>query len=361
MRRRLVALPLIALSLLTAVTVPAGSAVRVASHRAMPSPGGIGIGLVGQPGRAADGPLARVYVIERLAPGKSLRRRVEVINTSRAPADIAVCVAAAKMDRGSFTYAAGHGQNELSSWTMVSRDLVRLAPGADAFDTVTIDVPGNASSGRRYAVVWAQVSTMSSIDGGVNLVNRVGVRMYVSVGPVLASQSNFAIGALTAERARSGQPRIGAEVHNTGRTRLDITGNLTLSKGPGGLRAAPLPAQLATRLAPGSSELVTVTFGAEFPRGPWSAHLVLTSGLVQRAVVATITFPRVAGASATRPGTSPLVFVAIALACLLALAVVGLLVPRGRISARHVANLGQRVSYRTGTSVNLHPAVVRGS
>jgi hypothetical protein len=339
-RCRLIALPLIALSLLTAVTVPAGSAVGAALNRAMVSPGGIGIGLLGQPGRPPDGPLARVYVIERLVPGKSLRRRVEVINTSGAAAEIAVYVAAARMARGSFTYAAGHSQNELSSWTTLSRRLVRLAPGADAFAALTIDVPGNASSGWRYAVVWAQVSTMSSVDGGVKLVNRVGLRMYVSVGPVLAPQSNFAIGALTAERVRSGQPRISAGVHNTGRTTLDITGNLTLSKGPGGLRTAPLPAQLATRLAPGRSELVTVTFGAEFPRGPWSAHLVLTSGLVQRAVEARITFPRVAGASATLPGTSPLAFVAIALACLLALAVVGLLVPRCRTSARHRRHSG---------------------
>ena len=56
MRCRLIALPLIALSLLTAVTVPAGSAVGAALNRAMVSPGGIGIGLLGQPGRPPDGP-----------------------------------------------------------------------------------------------------------------------------------------------------------------------------------------------------------------------------------------------------------------------------------------------------------------
>jgi hypothetical protein len=39
----------------------------------------------------------------------------------------------------------------------VSNDLIRLAPGTEAFDTLTISVPRSASSGERYGVLWAEV------------------------------------------------------------------------------------------------------------------------------------------------------------------------------------------------------------
>ena len=71
--------------------------------------------------------------------------------------------------------------------------------------------------------------------------NRVGIRMYVSVGPGGAQASNFTIGTLTAERSASGDPLIVAKVYNGGRRTLSIRGDLTLSMGPGGLRAGPFP------------------------------------------------------------------------------------------------------------------------
>ena len=77
--------------------------------------------------------------------------------------------------------ASGRGSNELSRWTSVSQDVVRFARGSEAFDTVTINVPSDASSGERYAVLWAEVSAPPT--GGIALVNRVGVRMYLSIGP----------------------------------------------------------------------------------------------------------------------------------------------------------------------------------
>jgi hypothetical protein len=72
----------------------------------------------------------------------------------------------------------------------VSRDVVRLAPGADAFDTLTTDVPGNASSGEHYAVVWAQ-GTDSVVGRGRRPTpepsGSPSLRI-VSVGPVGASR-----------------------------------------------------------------------------------------------------------------------------------------------------------------------------
>jgi hypothetical protein len=168
---------------------------------------------------------------------------------------------------------------------------VRLPPGAKAFELLTISVPRDASSGERYAVIWAEVSAPAPAAGGVKLVNRVGIRMYVSVGPGGAPPSNFSVGSLTAERSAAGEPLVVARVHNNGQRTLEISGTLTLSKGPGALRAGPFPAKLGAALAPGASEPLTVRLDRRLPSGPWRADLRLRSGLIERAVVATIRFP----------------------------------------------------------------------
>jgi hypothetical protein len=102
--------------------------------------------------------------------------------------------------------------------------------------------------------------------------------------------ANFAIASLNAARSETGAPLVLAVVHNTGRRTLDISGNLTLTKGPGGLRAGPFPVRLST-LAPGGSRSATVQLDKRLPRGPWRADLRLRGGPVERAAAATITFP----------------------------------------------------------------------
>ena len=248
------------------------------------------------PGDSPVGPLARSYIVERVAPGASLRRRVVISNTTRATVLVAVYPAAASLHRGAFVFSAGHSPNELTGWTSVGRDLLRLAPGTATYETVTIHVPRDASSGERYGVIWAAVSAHAPAGGGVTVVNRVGVRMYLSIGPGGAPPSNFAIGPLTAERSATGQPIVVATVRNSGKRTLDIRGTLTLSGGPGGLRAGPFPVMLGAALGPSGSEPATIRLDRRLPRGPWRAHLRLTSGPLQRMATATITFPRAAAA-----------------------------------------------------------------
>ena len=155
------------------------------------------------------------------------------------------------------------------------------------------------SSGPRYPA-------RDPAAGGVTLVNRVGVRMYVSIGPGGAPPSKFAIGSLTAERSATGEPLVVATIHNSGERTLDISGNLTLSRGPGGLSAGPFPVGLGAGLAPGDSKTVTVQLDKQLPRGPWRAHLRLRSGPIHRVAEATITFPPLAAPTGARavPGES---------------------------------------------------------
>jgi hypothetical protein len=314
------------------IMAPAGTAGAALAAPVTAPSGGIGVRLVDVPTGSGSDPLARLYVIDRVAPGTSVRREIEVSNSTQSVADVDVYPAGASLGEDGFTFSSGHVQDELSSWTSVSRDSLRLPPGTDAVETITLDVPKDAAAGEDYAVVWAQVSAPSSADGGVILVNRVGIRMYVSVGAGGTPAPNFAIGPLSARRSLSGEPFVVATIRNTGEGPLDIGGSLTLSNGPGGIRGGPFPVSLSSPLAPGGSELATVVLEKGFPLGPWKASILLTSGPTTRSATAKLTFPGMAGAA---PPSSRLLLIVITLLLVLfASAALALELLRRRTRAR---------------------------
>jgi len=172
---------LIVLSLLAGITIPASSALAATSpHTGTAGQGSIGIRLVYAPTESND-PRTSSYIIDRLAPGTTVSRRVEIVNSTRSTKNVALYPAAASLIQGKFGFAHNHRSNDLSRWTSVSRGARLLPAGAKSFETVTISVPKDASSGRRYAVLWAEVSAPTV--GGVTLVNRVGIRIYLSIRP----------------------------------------------------------------------------------------------------------------------------------------------------------------------------------
>jgi len=279
--------------LLAGAITPVSGALASGPPRPVAAPAGFGVQLLGTAADVRKNPLARVYIVGRLARGASTSRRIEISNSTRSTVVVAVYPAAASFHGDSFAFASGHSSNELSRWTTVSRGVLRVPPGGRAFDTVTVKVPNRASSGERYAVVWAEMSTPAH-TGGVRLVNRVGVRMYLLIGHGGATAANFAIGSPSGQRSASGQPLVVASVRNSGRSTLAISGELTLSNGPGGLRAGPFPVRLEAVLAPGDKQPLTVRLNRILPRGPWRAEIRLTSGTVERTAEATIRFPRAA-------------------------------------------------------------------
>ena len=161
---------------------------------------------------------------------------------------------------------------------------------------MTINVPSDAAPGEQYGVVWAEVRSAPPAGGGVVQVSRVGIRIYLSVGPGGAPAADFTIDSLTAARSPDGTPLILATVRNTGGRALDMNGALQLSGGPGGLSGGPFPATLGTSLAIGDTEPVTIALDKQLPAGPWDVRITLRSGLLERSAHATVTFP-VTGAS----------------------------------------------------------------
>jgi hypothetical protein len=287
----------------------------------------IGIRLLDAPVSRRDDPRAQVYIVDHLAPGTIIKRRVSIMNSSTVTRHIDVFPGAASIDNNAFDPIAGRATNELTSWISVDKGSFDIPAGASTDVQATVAVPPTASSGERYAVVWAETSTPPNAPGEVTMTSRVGVRVYLDIGPGGEPPSDFEVTKLTPARTADGRPEVLAAVHNTGGRALDMAGELSLSDGPGSLRAGPFPVTLGTTLLPGHTGSVQVLLDRRLPDGPWQVGLTLRSGVLERVVTATITFPAAAGTTgvSVTPDTwiGTHLFLLIGLAALLLAAVVG--------------------------------------
>jgi hypothetical protein len=295
-----------------AVTATAATCAVVsvaAPSSAAPAPPrhvGIGVRLLDAPSKLIRDPRAHAYIIDSLAPGSSITRHIAATNDTGHAAHVLFYADAASIANGRFAPAQGKTTNELTSWVSVTPTAADMPQGATVKLTVVVRVPAATTIGERYAAVLADVPPTSS-GPGVKVESRAGIRMYVNVG-VGVPQVNFTIDTLTAERDATGRPVVQAQVHNTGKRAIDLSGTLGLDHGPGGLSAGPFAAQLGTTLAPGQSEPVTVKLDKALPAGPWHARIDLRSGLIERAAEGTITFPSAAGTAAAPVRAKPVPF-----------------------------------------------------
>ena len=331
---------LTALTFLTlAVTASAGLAVSQAAITAPPAPSAGHV--TGPQERLASG-CCRRPPARPVTPGPACislttwpRARWSTGNsrsvTWNGPLHVTVYPAAATIGQGGFQFAAGHTQNEMTPWVRISQTTVNLAPHSAATLTATIAVPHDAPSGSQYGVIWAEQDTTGS--GNVLLVSRVGIRLYLSIGPGGAPAPNFTVGTPTVSHTSGGSPIVHVPVHNTGGVALDVRGTLQLTGGPGGLQDGPFPAASVDTLAPGQAHPATFALSSKIPACPWQATFTFTSGLITKTEKVTLNLG--GGAPVTAAHTSfPIVPVVAGIAAVILLAVVVLIVRRVRRTPR---------------------------
>lgn len=288
MTRLLGLMPLTAL-LVGAVSGAAGVASPARGDTG--SPGRFGIRLVDAPVARRHDPRARTGIVDHLRPGATIRRRAEVVNMSPKTQNIQLYAAAAAIADHKFTVSPDRTPNELSSWISPDQSAAAIPPHGHRIVRITINVPRTAPKGERYAVIWAADTAPPDSRHNIGVTNRVGIPVYLDIGPGGEPPSDMRIEKLTPARAEDGRPEVIAQARNTGGRALAIGGTLWLSDGPGGLRAGPYAAERGVVLAPGDSAPVTVVLDRRLPKGPWKARLSLQSGMLTRTVSATVTFP----------------------------------------------------------------------
>lgn len=294
-------------------------------------PGGrLGIRLIDAPVIRRKDPRARSYIVDHLAPGTVIHRRIQVSNISARAQHVDLYATAAGVEQNRFVFAPERTPNELTTWAALDRPQVDLAPHGSRIVNATIRVPKSAWHGERYAVIWAQEIAKPDHTHNLGLINRVGIRIYLDVGAGGEPPSDFRIERLTPMRDAAGKPQIIAQVHNTGGRALDMSGALSLREGPGGLKAGPFPATTGVTLLPDHTAPVSVLLDKRIPAGPWKVRLTLSSGLVKRTATATVTFPPVGIGKSHQMGFRWLVPLLIALFFGLLIAVIIVLIRRSR-------------------------------
>ncbi|WP_175475534.1 hypothetical protein, partial [Arthrobacter sp. UCD-GKA] len=270
---------------------PTSVPIQSAKDTPPPAPTGVGVRLLDIPAATQKDPRARSYIVDRLAPGTEITRRIEVTNNSGTAQSVRIYAGAAHIEDGSFVGGNDPAINELTTWTSFDQPALELESGAAAKVAVTIDVPADAAEDEQYAALWAEIRNEPAPGTNMIQASRAGIRVYLSIGPGNGKPANFSIDDLSPGRNQNGDPEVATTVTNIGGRALDITGSLKLADGPGGLSAGPNPIDQGTTIAPGESAAVRATLPAELPNGPWEATLRLKSGLVSHEAKATIVFP----------------------------------------------------------------------
>lgn len=289
--RRLVGGVLAALGATLALAAAPGPAAAAPSPLPVvssPQGGSIGIKLLDAPASLANDPRARVYIIDHVAPGTTIQRHIQVSNNSSAPQHLLLYGGAASITQGGWEADGGVGGNDLATWITLSPASVTLPAGGSFTALATIAVPADATASERYAVIWADLPP-SAGAGQVGVASLVGIRVYLSVGPGGTPPSGFAIEWMEAVRTPQG-PDLLVAVQNTGQRALDLTGEATLTGGPGTLSAGPFPAEERT-VGIGDSAPVVIPLDPAIPSGTWTASVTLTSGLISHTATAVVSIP----------------------------------------------------------------------
>ncbi|MGW4517172.1 peptidase [Streptomyces sp. NPDC004393] len=252
-------------------------------------PGRFGIRLVDVPVARRNDPRARIYVVDHLKPGKTIKRRIEVSNKSASPLRIDLYAASALIKDSTFLFGPARTPNELTQWIRVKPGSVNLAAHTKSMIDVALTVPRTAQFGERYAVVWAENRALPDARHNVGSIHRVGVRIYLDVGPGGDPLADFVIQKMTGARDKQGRPSVTAVVRNLGRRAMDVmSGQLILTGGPGGINAGPFQIPPGTTFAGHQTGTITIPLEPRLPNGPWKARLELRSGPALRSATATV-------------------------------------------------------------------------
>ena len=273
---------------LSALAVPALAQTTTTAPPTANDPG-IGIRLTEAPQNRADDPRARRYIVDHVNAGTSLSRGIEVSNGTDRDVTVVLYAAAATLNNGEFIPASGRTQNELSGWMKIEPDSLSIPRGGRAAARVSIAVPADATPGERYAVALVELPPAPGA-GLVGLASRVGVRVYLSVGPGSEPSTDFELETFEPIN-EDGKPGVSIHSCNTGGRALDLGGSITLKNGPAGISAGPFDSTQPATIAPGVCDDLKILLDPALPRGPWDATAKLRSGTREKSSEARITFP----------------------------------------------------------------------
>ncbi|MCJ0906109.1 DUF916 domain-containing protein [Rhodococcus sp. ARC_M6] len=304
------------------------------------SSGSVTISLLDVASSLKDDPRANIYITDNVPPGKTITHQVRVTNNTGAPASLDVYAGSAKIVDSAFTPENRGVDTALTSWIALDKSELQLDDGQSEDVTVAIAVPADAPEVEQFGVIWASTQPASAPGDQVQVVSRVGVRVYLSVGEGNGPPSDFTIASLTPQRDADGNATVVANVENTGGRAIDVSGTLDLTDGPGGLTANTVSAKTTTIVPGDGGEVVfALPNSASLPAGPWQGVVKLESGFNKHDSSVEITFPdKGIGDSVSESSSMPWGAILGVIAALVLVVAAAFFVIRRRRTAAHAAH-----------------------
>jgi hypothetical protein len=173
----------------------------------------------------------RSYVVRTVKPGDQLGDRLLAVNLTDAPIELDVAPVDATVT-GDGQFAPGAAAEGDGRWITVTPNRVRVpARGTTPVD-VRIRVPADAAAGDHIAAVVAQKAGAPTGSGNVRLVQRVGVRVYLTVDGAGESSRQGGQGrSFEITDLRWAGDAFEVDVQNTGDLLVEPLGSLAISRG----------------------------------------------------------------------------------------------------------------------------------
>lgn len=244
----------------------------------------------------------------KAAPGNVGEERITVFNDGDEPFGVIAGVSG---------YGGAPEELSATGWVTVTPENFDLAPGESREVTVDINVPGDASSGGRYANVTFRTSAKSSGASGTGVSGQLGVPQLFTVRGEEPIRREAVIDRILPVLLPDGTVGFQAVFNNPGNIHYFPRGTLDVSCEGGPSETLQIPQ--STAVVPGVERLVNVDGALDIPPGancdtrveadyaagqqPADGELALATGELAFAPNARLSIPELEATE--RPGRSP--------------------------------------------------------
>lgn len=222
-----------------------------------------------------DIPLSDSWFIYNLLPGEKKEDAFIVSNTSEETLSAEIYpVDGTTTGDGSFALLEkGSDRKEIGTWVKLAKNKVTLSPGEEEKIFFTITIPGGTAVGDHLGGIVLENLAVTK-GKGVNVVTRVGVRIYETVPGQLTRKLNL---ANFSWKLVNNNLTFYFELENAGNVHLDPTGKLIIKDGFLGLTLASFDLNLGMVL-PGKPTKVPLVWAGAWPLGKFRAIAEINYG-----------------------------------------------------------------------------------
>lgn len=222
-------------------------------------------------------PLSSSWFLYNLVPGEVREDAVLINNTSDQTISAKLyAVDATTTKDGAFALRdEKEPRVDLGSWVKLEQDQVTLEPGASQTVPFTMAIPTDAAVGDHIGgIILENLRPEKAQAGGINIVTRVGVRIYETVPGDLVRKL-----ALTdfSRQLKKNQIVFAVGLENQGNVHLDPRGTVEILDGFFGKKLTSFDIDLRT-IFPGKPTLVSFTWEKAPPLGKFIARAKISFG-----------------------------------------------------------------------------------